>query len=169
MLSKLFLILAGLFAGMWLRDANVTLSDAWLPWLALLAFVLAIVAPPRATEAGSAMRLEEACRHWLDAWQRLRTMPERERTGAEDAMASAAHAIALTANDRVLKSLQVARERDLSVAAVAQLLLDMRRNLRRAGLTIRPAHLGALLAPRRRGTSAPAAAPDTATPPSFLS
>jgi hypothetical protein len=170
MLSKTFLILAGVLAGMWLREANVALASGWLPWLALLAFVLAIATEPHATAADSRMRLEEACHRWLDAWQRLGTLPERERAGAEDAMASAAHAIALTANDRVLKSLQAAREQDLSVAAVAQLALDMRRNLRRAGLTVRAADLEALLArPRRRATAVPAAAADAAPSRSFLS
>jgi hypothetical protein len=169
MLSNLFLILAGVLTGMWLRDANVALAYAWLPWLALLAFVLAVATQPHATEADSRVHLEEACHRWLDAWQRLGTVSERERAGAEEAMASAAHAIALTANDRVLKSLQVARERDLNVAAVAQLVLDMRRNLRRAGLTIRPAVLEALLAmPQRRVSSAPAAATDVTPSRSFL-
>jgi hypothetical protein len=42
MLSRLFLILAGLFAGMWLSDTNVALVAAWFPWLALLAFAVAL-------------------------------------------------------------------------------------------------------------------------------
>ncbi|SRR6266496_845047 len=167
MLSKLFLVLAGLLAGMWLRDATGTLFGVGLPLLALLALILAVAAD-RPARPDSMARMEEAFRQWLDAWSRLQIAPETERASAEQALASAAHMIVVTANDRVVKSLQAATERELSAAAVAQLVLDMRRNLRRAGLTLRPADVEVFLAPRRRGTTR-AGAPGAASPASFLS
>ena len=52
MLSKLFLVLAGLLAGMWLRDATGTLFGVGLPLLALLALILAVAADRRGMPSG---------------------------------------------------------------------------------------------------------------------
>ena len=168
MLPRFFLVFAGVFTGMWVRDTTGALFGMGLPLLALLAIILAVAGdrPPR---TDSTSRLEDAFRQWLDAWHQLRTRPETERAGVERDLASAAHMIVVAANDRVVKSLETATQQELSTAAVAHLVLDMRRNLRRAGLTVRLADLEAVLAPRRRGTTNRTAAPEAASPASFLS
>lgn len=170
MFSRFFLILAGLFAGMWLNNGSGTLLNVGFPALSLVSLLFAVAAAPTTIDTVARVRLEEACRQWLDAWHRLRSAPDKERAAAEQELKSAAHMIALTANDRVIKSLQAAMQQDLSPAAVAQLVLDMRRNLRRAGMTLRPADLEALLAPSQRGrNNSRSTAPETVSPASFLS
>jgi len=165
MFSRILLVLAGVFAGMWVRDGRTTLFDLGVPWLALLALLLAIAAEPRVVDVQAKARLEQAYRDWLDAWRRSRTAaPERERALSED-LESATHMIALTANERIVKSLQHAREQDLSAPAVAQLVLDMRRSLRTGGVMLKTADLEAFLAPAakpvatRHGSPAPASVP----------
>jgi hypothetical protein len=170
MLSRFFLILAGLFAGMWLRDASGTLFNLGFPALSLVSPLFAVAAAPTTIDRDARGRLEEAGRQWLDTWHRLRSAPDKDRVAAEQELTSAAHMIALTANDRVVKSLQSAMQQDLSPAAVAQLVLDMRRSLRRASVTLRPADLEALLAPNHRGrNNGRSATPENASPASFLS
>ena len=171
MLSRFFLILAGLFAGLWLNDSSGTLFNIAFPALSLVALLFAVAAAPPSIDRDARARLEDAYRQWLDAWLALRGSSGQDRTAAESALASARHRIALMGSDRVVKSLQVAASKDLTPAAVADLLMDMRRSLRRAGVTVRPADLEALLAP---GNEAPAAragraAPQrAASPASFL-
>ena len=170
MRSRFFLILAGLFAGMWLSNGSGTVFNVGLPALFLVALLFAVAAAPTTIEGDAKQRLEEACRQWLDAWHRLRSAPDRERVAAEQELKSAAHMIALTANDRVVKSLQTAIQQDLSPAAVAQLVLDMRRNLRRAGITLRAADLETLLGSSPRGrNNGGSIAPETARPATLVS
>lgn len=160
-MSRFFLILAGVFVGLWLRSGDGALSEIGLPALALLALILAVAGAPGAAGADAKMRMEDAYRQWLDAWQQQRTAPERERTAADRAFAAASHALTLAANDRVLKELQTAARQDFSVSAVANLLLEMRRSIGRPGLMLRSADLEHLLAaptgnePVARRTSSP--------------
>jgi hypothetical protein len=139
------------------------------PALALLSLVCAAATARPTLDPEAAGRLADAFRQWLDAWEGLHTPGERDRAAAEQALASATHAITLTANYRVLRSLKAARAQDLSAGSVAQLLIEMRRNLRRPGI-LRAADLEVLLAPRPRGLNGRgAAAPAATSPASFLS
>lgn len=164
-LTRLFLILAGLFVGLWLRAGDGALSDIGLPALALLALVLAVAGAPAAGTAEARARLENTCRNWLDAWQSMRAAPERDAPAAEATFAAASHALILVANDRVLKALQVAAAQDFSVSAVANLLLEMRRSVGRPSVMLRSVDLEHLLGgppgrtPTAGRTSAPPARP----------
>lgn len=170
MLSRIFLILAGLFAGLWLRDGSGTLFTLGFPALSLLALLFAVAATPPSLDRDARGRLEEAFRNWLDAWHRLRTAPDKDRFAVEQALTSAAHAILVTANDRVVKSLLAAMNQQSSPDAVAQLVLDMRRSLRRAGMSVRAEDLAALLTPAGNAPAngRPAAPTRAPNPASFL-
>jgi hypothetical protein len=160
-LSRFFLILAGLFVGLWLRGGDGALSEIGFPALALLALILAVAGAPSAGATHAKARLEDVYRQWLDAWQHRRTAADHEVAEAETAFASASHALALTANDRIIKALQTASQQDFSDSAVAALLVEMRRSIGRPSLTIRPADLERLFttapkgAPVGRRTSSP--------------
>jgi len=155
MLSRFFLIVTGVLAGLWLRTTNLALDAEWLPWLALLALALAVIAAPRPGGGDTKARMEEAYRQWLDAWQRLHLTSEHERLAAERALSAAGHMVLLTAPDRVVKSMQTATNDHLTAAAVARLVLDMRRSLRRAGVSVRVEDFEALLAQRRHAPAEP--------------
>ncbi len=147
MFSRILLILSGVFAGMWLHDGSTTLFELGVPWLALLALLLAVAAEPRRVDAHANARLEQGYRDWLDAWHRWRSSPDRERAIAEEALESATHMLTLVANERIVRSLQAARAQALTAGAVAQLVIDMRRTLRSGGVLLTPADLEALLSP----------------------
>jgi hypothetical protein len=167
MLTKALLILAGLFAGIWLRDTSGALFGLGLPVLSLLTLILAITAN-RPLSNDSTARIEEAFRKWLDAWSHLCTVSESDRPSVEREMASAAHMILVTANDSVVKSLQAASEQEFNTAAVSRLVLDMRRSLRHAGFMLRPSDVESLLAQTSNATSARATVPRPAASISFL-
>jgi hypothetical protein len=169
MLSRVLLVVAGVFGGLWLQPTSVGLNAEWLPWLALLTLALATFAAPRPVGGDDRARTEESYRHWLDAWLRLRLAQDHERPAAQRALSAAGNAVLLAAPDRVIKSMQAATNDDLAPAAVARLVLDMRRSLRRAGLSVRSEDLEGLLEPRRRVTAEPqSVAPTTAVAASFL-
>jgi hypothetical protein len=160
-LSRLFLILAGLFVGLWLRGGDGALSEIGLPALALLALVLAVAGAPGSGTAEARARLEGTYRQWLDAWQRMRAAPERDVPAAAATFASASHALTLVANDRVLKALKAAAGQEFSVSAVANLVVEMRRSIGRPSVGLRSGDVEHLLiglpghAPTAGRTSAP--------------
>ena len=174
MLSHFFLILAGLFAGLWLRDPNGSFYDVGFPVLALVSLLFAFATAPPSIDRDAKGRLADAFRQWLDAWYRLRTTSERELPAVEEALRQATQTIAINANSIVVKSLRRAMEQELSPAAVAQLTLDVRRNLRSGGVTLRVGDLEPLVAPPPQPATPVAVAsvrrstPANASPASFL-
>jgi hypothetical protein len=175
MLSRGFLLLAGIFTGLWLRDPNGTLYDVGFPALALVSLLVAFATTPPSIDRDVRNRVADAFGQWLDAWYRLRTASESERPAVEDALRIATQRITIDASEVVLRSLRRAAEQELSTAAVAQLTLDVRRNLRSGGVTLRASDVESLVAREptptatvrvanvRRSTSA------SASPASFLS
>ena len=170
MLSRAFLILAGLFIGLWLRGTTAAITEIGWPSLALLALLLAIAAAPRTTSSDVRSRLEEACRNWLDALHQLRTANAPVRVDAAgEALRSAMHGIILLGNDRLVRLLHTAMKDNYSPATLTRVILEMRRSIGRPSITLRPAELEALL-----GDLAPRSQPQQqqsrfTEPASFLS
>jgi hypothetical protein len=167
MTSRIFLILAGLFTGMWIQNAAATAGGFTYPALAFVALMLALASAGPSLYKDPTGRLEEAYRNWLDAWHQLQTGQDKDRFAAEQALTSAAHAIVVGANDRVVRSLLAAMNQS-TPESVAQLVLDMRRSLRRAGMSLTAEHLRALLSPTPAATNGRPVVPRAASPASFL-
>ena len=180
MLSRFLLILAGLFAGMWLRDANGTIYDIGYAAFALVSLLLAVATSPPTNDGDARARLAEAFQKWLLAWHRLSAASERERPAAQESLGEATGAMAIVGNGAVVKSLRRAVEHGLSPRGVAQLALDVRRQLRSGGAALRVDDLEPLLAapaPRAaasigaengRGDATRATASAGARPTSFI-
>lgn len=156
MISRLFLITTGLLLGLWLRGGIPPLADIGLPALALLALVLAVAAAPR-THAGDAKaRLEDAFQQWLDARDAVRAAPHD--TSAAAMMKSATNRLLVMANDRVIRSIRAASADSFSDAAVARVVIDMRRSLGRASVSLRPEQVETMLsAPAAQNADSPTA------------
>lgn len=180
MLSRFLLIIAGLFAGMWLRDANGTIYDIGYAAFAVVSLLLAVATTPPTNDGDARARLSEAFQKWLLAWHRTNGVSERERPAAEEALRHATSSMAIVGNGAVVKSLRRAVERGLAPRQVAQLALDVRRQLRSGGVALRVDDLEPLLAapaPRAaasvgadngRGDGARAIASAGAGPTSFI-
>lgn len=153
MLSRFLLILAGLFTGLWLRGAEGFLAEIGLPSLALLALILAVAAGPRATVGERRVRLEAVFGDWLDAWSRARHARGEDALIADEGLRAASHRVMLTAPDRVVRSMQAAADAGYSPAAVAQLVMEMRRGTGRVSVTLRPEQLEQML--RAEGSGRP--------------
>lgn len=146
MLSRLFLILAGLFLGLWLRGSTAAITEIGWPTLALFALVLSIAAAPRSASTDVKARLEEACREWLNALHELRgsTTPMRA-DAAHDALRSAATGIMLLGNDRLIRLMHATMKDQYSGATLTRMILEMRRSIGRPSITLKAAEIEALL------------------------
>ena len=146
MMTRFLLLLSGLMAGLWLRPLDLAASPDVMLLLAVGALLAALVTTPRGDADDRHVRAEEAYRGWLDAWRHMHTASDADRADAVAALAAAGDRVLLLASDRVVRALRAASDARFATPVVAQLVLDMRRGLRRAGMSVRSADLEALLA-----------------------
>jgi len=157
MLSTIFLILSGLFAGMWIRDGSTTILGLGVPWMALLSLALAAAAQPRATDAATRARLEAVYRTWMEAFRQW--APARQRGGeACDRLIAATDGLLLVADYRVVRALRAAMTAGFDATSVATMMLEMRRSLRSGAVLLRATDIQTMVEPAehraRPGSSA---------------
>ncbi len=139
--ANLFLVLGGMAVGLYLGErGGATIAGMW-PWVAGAA-LLALLAPAPGREAAR-LRREDAYARWLSVFPpKTGVMPVSSES--EDA----GRLLCLYAADRVIKSVEQARRENWSDEALTRVVLEMRRDLGRPSLTLRPRDLESLISGR---------------------
>lgn len=160
--SRFLVIAAGLVAAIWLRGGADLVSEVGLPFLALLAAVLAIIVATGDRRTDARTGLVDAYGSWLNAWQAARSLSVAKFSSENEELAAATRSLALLAPDRIVKALLAAERSGFATGAVAHLIIEMRRSLGHPSLTLRPAELERLLG--EPAGSAPATEPTRPEP-----